>query len=400
MQPQRLVIVTRKFWPISGPTELAVADLGCALKAAGSRVEIITSRWEKNWPAEFAMRDIRVTRLARPGNGPWGNYRFQRALARHLETEHDSGDPVGGAIVFGIGLETETVCRQLGQSVPVVTRIDSRALAGVDCSGAVFKRAINALQPATAISVDAEFVTQRIAPFLESDPVQLIPDIVSAACAEPVRRSAATRNAARRAISDAHPILSLEEDHPLVVCGMPMDGDAGLLDIVAAWPTVLQACPRAKLWLCGDGKFGRRVWEAITKRELVHDVILPGYFDDLTELFQSADLYVHPARTPAACNMLTRAMANGMGVVSTQTDFTAGLVRNSKGDNKATGLLVSSEQPGALAEAVIHGLQNSELRDRIGLHAQQRVRQTMSSETTAREYLELLRPRYAEKRTR
>lgn len=83
--PQRIAIVSRRFWPISGPTEHFVADVGDHFSAAGHRVRLFTAAWQKGWPSECSFREFDVRRLNRPSSGPWGTYRYQRALVRELD---------------------------------------------------------------------------------------------------------------------------------------------------------------------------------------------------------------------------------------------------------------------------------------------------------------------------
>ena len=197
--------------------------------------------------------------------------------------------------------------------------------------------------------------------------------------------SGAGQARARQALSDAHPILVIEPEHPLVVTAAAMDNDGGLLDLVSAWPTVLSSFPRAKLWCLGDGSHGPELWNSITARDLVHSIIMPGYFDDLEVVFRAADLYVHPLRTDAGCRGLTRAMSCQVCPVATSTLFTKELVEKNK-----TGLVTAKSNPQALAEAIIHGLKNPELRNRLALAASTRVLEKLAIAKQAKAYVRLI----------
>ena len=125
-------------------------------------------------------------------------------------------------------------------------------------------------------------------------------------------RTPSDYGASRVAISDAHPVLMIGPTQPLVVCGAPLHGDEGLIDLIDAWPRVLERFPKSRLWIVGDGKKGRQVWEYIQEKHLVHSVIMPGSFDDLHDILQACDVYVHPLRSDESCGFLARAL---VGVV-------------------------------------------------------------------------------------
>ncbi|MEM7454800.1 MAG: glycosyltransferase, partial [Planctomycetota bacterium] len=340
-----------------------------------------TARWERLWPTEISIRDTGITRLPRPAGGPWGNFRFQRALSKYLSDVHKK-TPLDGVFVFGAGQETETVRRIVGPEVNILTRLNSRYCTGTNWSSHHTRRILNA---ADVIATDTSALADKVRDSEVTTRTCVIPDIVCSEGEPFVERTMVSRESARRAISDAHPILSIEGDHPLIVSSLPMNGDEGLLDLIGAWPVVLKSYRNARLWLTGNGSFGRRVWDAITRRELIYNVIMPGYFDDVTELFLAADLYVHPARTDDACSMLTRAMNSGICVVSTENEFSQSLLTKN-----VSGMFVPRQNPHAMAEAIIHGIRNRDLRQRLGSSSRRTINETIPAPVIAANYLNLL----------
>lgn len=386
MKRLRLVIVTRRFWPMSGAVEFAIGDLAGALKQLGHEVQIVTARWGKFWPAYCLIREVPVIRIARPTGGPWGSYRFQRALSRFLDQSFEENTPADGVIVFGLGQETESVIRTLRQQkskASVLTRVDNQIDPYHRWSHHANRRSLMGLDRTTSIIADSEMTREHLVRYgVTEKKIHVIPDGMA-----PVEssRNAAEQGRARQALSDAHPVLAIEPDHPLVVTAAAMDNDGGLQDLVTAWPTVLSSFPRAKLWGIGDGSHGPQFWHAITAKDLVHSIIMPGYFDDLEEVFRAADLYVHPLRSDAGCNGLTRAMANKVCPVATATRFTEGLVERNK-----TGLVTPKANPQALAEAIIHGLKNRDLRNRLATAASNQVLERFSIADQAKMYMRLI----------
>ena len=168
MTPLRLVIVTRRFWPMSGSVELAIGDLACALKQLGHEVQIVTARWGKNWPSYFLIREVPVFRITRPTVGPWGSYRFQRALSRFLDQSFEAGKPVDGVIVFGLGQETDTVLHTLAQhqsAASVLARIDNQIDPYQRWSQHANRRSLFGLDRATAVVADSDMTRDRLIRF-------------------------------------------------------------------------------------------------------------------------------------------------------------------------------------------------------------------------------------------
>jgi glycosyltransferase involved in cell wall biosynthesis len=354
--PLRLAIVTRRFWPYSGTTEMAIGDLASEIKLAGHSVEILTVRWEKIWPTYFQFQELTVHRINRPASSPWGSFRYLRSLTRELvELKLD------GIIVYGLGEEAWAISKSFGGRIPFVIRIDNHLLGSHKRPPNFTARQLSALNSATSVLVESQWTRDRITnhPSVKNPAISVVPDGIRI---DPEQtRTPAEYGASRVAISDAHPVLMIGPTQPLVVCGSPLHGDRGLIDLVNAWPRVLERFPKSRLWIVGDGKKGRQVWEHLQEKNLVHSVIMPGSFDDLHDILQAADVCVHPLRSDESCGFLARALVGGVCCVVTSTHSTRTVV-----ENNVNGLVVGINEPRALADAIILALSNNELRDRLG----------------------------------
>ena len=367
--PQRIAIVSRRFWPISGPTEHFAADLGDHFSAAGHKVRLFTAAWQRGWPTDCSFREFEIRRLNRPSSGPWGTYRYQRALIRELD--HYQPDAV---LMFGNGEDLPVVRKLVGDSVPCVVRIYHRAVSQKIRTAQKSLR----LNLADAILCDSlrtrnELVLRKA---ILPSKVELVSDGVE--FQESYQRSLLRQANSRTALGDAHPILRVDPAQPLVVTGAPMDGDGGVCDLVKAWPIVLESFPKAKLWILGDGPRGRKVWDTISDLDLIYTAIMPGYFDDLDEIFQAADLYVHPMRAPVNCRCLYEAIAKGVCPLVTTTSTEPIPKRDSEGrrigqtiqvQRDATGIVAPHGNPSALGEAITMALRNSDKRTQLGSNA-------------------------------
>ncbi len=367
----RIALVTRRFWPITGTTETAVSEIACAIKRAGHEVDIFTIRWEKGWPLFFKYQGIGIHRMVRPLNGPWGGFRYLRGLTHQLrELSPD------GIIVFGLGNEAWTIAKAFGHKIPFMIRIDAHTVGFNSGATSLSARQLNALDTAQKLIFDSPSTAEQILeqhPHLREKAV-IAPDPVFSESIQdqpPIKK-----NTARVAISDAHPVLMIEPDQPLVVTGAAMDGDEGILDLVEAWSRVLQRFPKARLWILGEGKKTRQVWELILKKQMVNSVIMPGSFDELRDVFRAADVYVHPLRSNQNCSNLKLAMAMGTCCISTISETSASIIETDE-----NGILINPHASNEMAEAIVHTLSDESVRQRLGLKAAKSFSPEQDTET-------------------
>ena len=374
--PQRIAIVTRRFWPCCGPVETSIAEVAAAIKRAGYQPEILTIRWEKNWPRNFTFREVEVTRLGGPVSGPWGTFRFARSFSRHIR---ESG--FDGVIVFGLSDESWAAIRSCVKQLPVIVKIDSNDVSSHPHSPFSSRR-LAALRDVKQVLVDSRATADWL--IHQNDlPVDLV-SVVSPGVEidRSFQRSLARQGAARLALSDAHPILMIEPAQPLVVCGSPKFHDPGMFDLVESWRFVLDRFPQARLWVLGDGLGARAVWERICDLNLANSVVMPGFFDDLSGVLQAANLYVHPLHSGGNCSSLVRALSCGVCTIATSNPATAELI-----EKNVNGLSVPMANPRALAEAIQLGLGNSEMRARLGREALKRSRERFNIDQLVDDYL-------------
>lgn len=354
--PLRIAIVSRRFWPYSGTTEFAVADLASQIKRLGHTVEILTVRWEKNWPLHFDYDEIPIRRINRSQSHPWGSFRYLRSLTRELSQLN-----IDGIIVFGLDEEAWAISRVFSGKTPFVIRINNHFLGTQEEGPKLTPRQLFAVNSAQSLLTNSLETQQRILEHagVTSSQVKVASEGI---LLDKIRkRQQSLQSDARVAISDAHPVLLIGSNQPLVVCGAPLEGDPGMINLLDAWPKVIAQFPKAKLWILGDGSKSRDVWTKILEKHLVQSVIMPGSFDDTHEIFQAADLYVHPIKSDESCGFLARALAAGVGAVVTSSQFTQTVI-----ENNVSGLVVHADDPRALGDAIVLALSNPDLRERLG----------------------------------
>ena len=321
MNSKEILIVTRCFWPQSGLTELAIAELAVNLKLAGHRITIASVRWSRNWSEHIDYHGIPVIRFAKPVNGPWSSFRFARLLSKHLATK--SYDAV---IVSGVGDEAAATLRCVDSMTPVIIRVDGNLL-GVQ--GNLHRKHVENCLGASAVVANSTQIASTFERVDEMPKVHLVRDGM---VPQKVVGDSVTKRQIREALSLAHPVLQIKSQQPLAITFVPFTTGSGLLELVDNWSKVLLRLPDAKLWLLGDGPGCSQVWQRILRHDITHAVVLPGYFDSLRDLFLAADLYIHPAATEDPCDGLIRAMAAGIPAVSTAVEELRGIVELDSSD--------------------------------------------------------------------
>ena len=388
---RKLAIINRKFWPISGAAELEVANLCRALTAAQNSVDVLTVRWQKHWPVQIRYHDCDVYRLAKLSSGPFGTFRYTKSLIAHLGSQR-----YDGIIVFGIGEEAFTVASTCPTSA-LVLRVTQLHLIDVRD---LTNRQKETLKSASAILADtqltADFICRQV-PGL-SKKVRVVhpihaepngphtsnPNALNPNSSNPSGLNhEARKTAARVALSDAHPILQIDNNQSLVVTSAPMENDLGVRDLVRAWSNVQRQHTNARLWILGEGKLSRKVWDEIVERDLVYTAIMPGFFDNLSLVLDAADLYIHPLRTESACCVLETAKARGVCTVKTaslEELKTATAIKSSRPfvECPDRGILVPRETPTALAATIDYLIDQSSFATELGSEVQRRFLNRMS----------------------
>ncbi|MGH7503796.1 MAG: glycosyltransferase family 4 protein [Longimicrobiales bacterium] len=99
--------------------------------------------------------------------------------------------------------------------------------------------------------------------------------------------------------------------------------------------------------IAGDGPDRRALEQWVTDNNLDDRVVLAGHVDDVAALYENIDLLVLPSRSEGLPNVLLEAIAWGIPVVATDVGAVADVL-----DDPAAGLIVASEDPPALADAI------------------------------------------------
>ena len=119
----------------------------------------------------------------------------------------------------------------------------------------------------------------------------------------------------------------------------------------------LAQLPDAVLWLAGAGPEEPALKQLARELGLAERVRFLGWRDDVAALFAASDLFVCPSRHEPLGNVVIEAWAHGVPVVAAAAQGPAALVRGG-----VSGLLVPTDDVGALAAAIRRALADADLR--------------------------------------
>jgi glycosyltransferase involved in cell wall biosynthesis len=382
MKPLRLALVTRRFWPLVGGAEIAMANLAAEFLGMGHRPRIVTAVWERDWPREIVHREVPVHRLPNPAQRGWGTLRYMMALSRWLRENQQELDAVYVSMLKHDAYAAIGALRST--RIPVVLRVEGGGETG-DChwheTARFGMRIRRRCQQADRIVAPSESLRDELiaAGFPESR-IEVIVNGVPI----PPPRDGASRSEARVALAEVNPDLAVYDLAPVVLFTGRLHAGKGLHDLIRAWPTVLQSHPEARLWLIGEGPERDALYESIVDAGLRGQVLMPGAFDDVQDLLAAADLFVLPSYQEGLSIALLEAMAAGVPVVASDIPGNRALIRHG-----VEGRLVPPGNPEALAASIVESLSERLLARTQAAAARRRVVSEFSLEQSARHHLTL-----------
>jgi glycosyltransferase involved in cell wall biosynthesis len=156
--------------------------------------------------------------------------------------------------------------------------------------------------------------------------------------------------------------------------------------LVRAMEEVGRAEPAArwKVAIAGRGEARERLEALIRELGLESRVSLLGFRDDVGSLLHAADLFVHPSRSEGLPLAIIEAMSIGLPVIASDVGGIPEVVAQG-----VTGLLVTPEDPSALAGAIRQLLVREEDRRRMGNAALRVARESYGLDTMVDRYVAL-----------
>lgn len=157
----------------------------------------------------------------------------------------------------------------------------------------------------------------------------------------------------------------------------------GVVELISIWKEVCRKKPNAKLVMIGDGPMMGKVKLQIQKYKLQNNIELKGYLfdgDEKYRIFSQSKIVVHPSIYDSGGMAAGEAMAFGIPIVgfnlpAYKNYYPKGMVKAKFGDGKG------------FSRMIIKLLENSKLRNKLGLEGQKYIYNNWSWEKRAEEVL-------------
>lgn len=320
MTGRRVVVVSRRFWPLMGEAEFVAANLAEEIQRQDNEVRVVTSRVIPQWPSTFKFRSFPVYRL--PTRFP--TFRARRLFERScIKFIRESAADLDAAIFVQSGFPDIELLSQLGKlDIKCIVRLDGELVADAALKDdwstfqAKSRQLIDEQKLVlVAPTEDLQFQLQKSG--IDSSWIRDgIPDSDANTLA-----SSEQKSRARIGLSQSHPLLRIRESQKLAVVAGPIIADQFLDRWIASWSYVTKSVPNAMIWIIGEGNIEQQLWTQIVELELENHVILGGTFDDLTDVFHAADLFLlaNPRRKDAP--FVLQAQSNHLPVLSETGHF-------------------------------------------------------------------------------
>jgi glycosyltransferase involved in cell wall biosynthesis len=361
----RLVMVARRFWPLVGGPEKALANLAVELGRRGCQTTVLTARWQPNWPREIHLHGVPVIRLRHSAERGWGNLAYLWRLRRWLHANRHRYDLV---YVSQLKHEAYAAIRAMGPRKPVVLRAERPGPDG-DCQwqrrafcgrriAAACRRATTVIAPSG--QVQRELLSAGYPPSIVHPCPNGVPDTPP--------RTRQTQLAARAVLAESNQELALTPTAILAVYIGRLEPWCGLERLIDAWEPIARRRPDARLWLVGDGSLRSALHRRIEGLNLDGRVVMVGVFDQVDELLAAADLMVRPGPQPGTSLAVLEAMAASLPVVASDIPGHREWLADGR-----DGLLAPPDDPPAWSAAIARLVDDPELAARLGGAARQKA---------------------------
>jgi hypothetical protein len=286
--PLRLLVVTRKYWPVVDEACMRLMHWIDHWKSLGVEVQIVTARWNKAWPTQANLRGVQVHRLVPPPNSQWNEGAFQRSLAAWIQKHAASFDAVYFDAADGLLATFIAKCKNL--QLPVIARVpsDFQLSARPRGFGAMTPSVDNALRQCHALVTPSTNTSRLLAEQgIRPSNISVIPDLVSLR----IHRSKEDREFAGHALFHASSDLVIPGFTDLAI----HFGDSSfplLQPVLKSTCDLLDRGHPIRLWLVGIRQDASQIYEWIKLRGWHREILLFDGFDVLDDLVQAADLAI------------------------------------------------------------------------------------------------------------
>ena len=161
----------------------------------------------------------------------------------------------------------------------------------------------------------------------------------------------------------------------------------GHAEVIGAWPSVVAACPEARLVIAGEGDDRPRLEALAQSTGVGHRIAFTGFASaaELDRLYERAALFALPSRGEGFGIVYLEAMAHTLPCLASRHDAAGDVIVVAE-----TGFLVSQDDLAEIATRIVTLLENPGLRGRMGRAGLARVHTQFSFAQFSRGLIELL----------
>lgn len=154
----------------------------------------------------------------------------------------------------------------------------------------------------------------------------------------------------------AHP------DSPLIVVARNLEPIYGIDVVLRAFAKVIARLSAARLAIAGSGPQREELEKLAHDLGISNQIRFTGRLDrdQMAALYRDADLSVNPSHVDNMPNSVLESLASGVPIVSTRVGGVPFIV-----EHERTAMLVSANEPDAMAAAIVAVLENSALAEKL-----------------------------------
>ena len=151
--------------------------------------------------------------------------------------------------------------------------------------------------------------------------------------------------------------------------------------LLEAFRRTRERLPQTRLWIVGDGELRRDLEKKAEELGLSPNVVFMGLRTDVPEILNALDLFALCSLSEGISISLLEAMAAGTPIVATRVGGNSEVI-----ENAVSGVLVDSNNPGQLSEAMIGTLSDDAWASLLAKNARERFIEHFSIEKVAEAY--------------